>query len=123
VAGDYRFMGAPDHTVALGLSGDLSLGRVFDVQYRLDYNWRSDLFGSNTTDAGVYRIPSYGLLSASLSREFDVARGSLRATFWGSNLMDADHLLYHFNAGAGGPIPSAVWGEPRTLGLTLRLDL
>jgi len=123
VAGDYRFMGAPDHTVALGLSGDLSLGRVFDVQYRLDYSWRSDFFGSNTTDAGVYRIPSYGLLNGSLSREFDVARGSLRATFWGSNLMDTDYLLYHFNAGAGGPIPSAVWGEPRTLGLTLRLDL
>ena len=123
VAADYRFMGAPEHTLSLGLGGDLTFGSETIAAYRLDYAWRSAFFGSNTTDAGVYRVPSFGVLNGSVSRDFNLSVGSLRATLWGANLMDSEYLLYHFNAGAGGPIPSAVWGEPRTLGLTLRLDL
>ena len=68
-------------------------------------------------------MPSYGLLNGSVSREFGLPMGRISATLWGTNLADSDYYSYHFNAGAGGPIPSAVWGEPRTLGLTLRLDL
>lgn len=123
VAGDYRFMGAPEHTLALGLSGDLAFNGEPLGSYRLDYQWKSAFFGSNTTDAGVYRVPSYGLLNGSVSREFGLPMGRISATLWGTNLADSDYYPYHFNAGAGGPIPSAVWGEPRTLGLTLRLDL
>lgn len=123
VASDYRFMGAPEHSVSLAWSGVLGASAETGLRYSVSYSWRDQFFGSNTTDAGVYKVPAYGLMSGDLSRAWDFDWGSLEASLWGTNLLDTAYYRWHYNAGAGGPIPSGVWGEPRTIGLKLKLEL
>ena len=89
----------------------------------MSYSWRDQFFGSNTTDAGVYKVPAYGLMSGDLGRAWDFDWGSLETSVWGTNLLDTAYYRWHYNAGAGGAIPSGVWGEPRTIGLKLKLAL
>jgi iron complex outermembrane receptor protein len=123
VAGNYRFMGAPEHSVLLTWSGVVGASPESGLEYSISYSWRDQFFGSNTTDAGVYKVPAYGLVSGDLSRRLDFDWGTLGISLWGTNLLDTAYYRWHYNAGAGGPIPSGVWGEPRTIGLKLKLEL
>ena len=123
VAGNYRFMGAPEHSALLTWSGVVGASPESGLEYSISYSWRDQFFGSNTTDAGVYKVPAYGLVSGDLSRRLDFDWGTLDISLWSTNLLDIAFYRWHYNAGAGGPIPSGVWGEPRTIGLKLKLDL
>lgn len=123
IASDYRFMGAPEHSVLLAWSSVLGASAESGLRYSVSYSWRDQFFGSNTTDAGVYQVPAHGLMSGDLSRAWDFDWGSLEASLWGTNLLDTAYYRWHYNAGAGGAIPSGVWGEPRTIGLKLKLEL
>ena len=123
VAGNYRFMGAPEHSLLLAWSGVLGASAETGLRYSISYSWRDQFFGSNTTDAGVYKVPAYGLVSGDLSRTLDFDWGRLDVSLWGTNLFNTAYYRWHYNAGAGGPIPSGVWGEPRTIGLKLKLEL
>ena len=123
VASDYRFMGAPEHSLLLAWSGVLGGFNDRGFEYNISYSWRDQFFGSNTTDAGVYKVPAYGLVSGDLSRSVNFDWGRLDISLWGTNLLDNTYYRWQFNAGAGGPIPSGVWGEPRAIGLKLKLEL
>ena len=123
VVSAYRFMGAPEHSVLLTWAGVVGASLDGGLEYSISYSWRDQFFGSNTTDAGVYKVPAYGLISGDLRRTLDFAWGRLEASLWGTNLLDTAYYRWHYNAGAGGAIPSGVWGEPRTIGFKIKLEI
>ena len=53
------------------------------AEYSISYSWRDQFFGSNTTDAGVYKVPPYGLVSGDLGHTLDVDWGGLDVSLWG----------------------------------------
>ena len=122
VSAAYRFMGSPEHSVALDLHWEL--GSVLGARLTLDaaYSWQDDSYGSSGTAGGVYTIPGYGLTSGRITAARETALGRFSIALWGQNLADEDYYLAHFNGGTGSIVPTAAWGPPRSLGIALRYD-
>ena len=120
VADNFRFIGAPKESVMLSVHGNIAQWADRQLDYRFDYNWRNSTFGSKSTEAGIYQIPAYGLLSGQMSLTSVLGEGSVTVALWGKNLLNQDYYRARFNGGAAGVIvPSVIWGEPRSVGVTL----
>lgn len=123
VAANYRFVGAPRHAVNTRAMIELGAIGSATLDLQLDYSWQDTFFSSTTLAAGTFRIPAYGVANASLQLRQSLPRGELRMAAWIRNATDREYFLARFNGGAGSVVPSAIWGEPRTLGLDIEYAL
>lgn len=115
-ADDYRFLYAPKHHFVSRLRYQLPATPVGRLNAELQYSWQDAMYSSDTATAGDYRITGYGLLNARVAMtEIDVAGGAVELVAWANNLLDEEYYSAHFNAG----LPSAIWGDPRTVGVEL----
>jgi len=122
VAGQYRFMAAPDQALTLGAEVLLPSAGLGELTASVHHAWQSETYGSATFDAGRYVLDAWGVTDARL--RWTMAQGdyTLDLSLWARNLADKDYYLAHFNGGAGAPVPSAIWAAPRSVGLDFRLS-
>ena len=114
--------GVPKFTYTLG--GDLSAplgslgGRDLSLYLHGDYSHRST-FNTSSNDSRYADVPAYGIANARIG--FRTDDGLLDVSIWARNLFDKDYYQTLSPAVTG--IVTALIGEPRTLGVTLRTKL
>lgn len=118
VAADYRFTNAPAHTLALDVTYDLPPTPVGRLSANANYTMQSDKF-TNATITGGYVVGDYGLLNARLALTDIPGLAGVRVALWARNLADKEYYLMQFNIGR----PGAIFGEPRTYGIDLSIEL
>ncbi len=121
VAGQYRFMAAPEQAFTLGAEVRLPGIGVGELTASLQHAWQSETYGSATLDAGRYVLDAWGVTDARVRWQYTRGAYTLDLSAWGRNLADETYYLAHFNGGAGAPVPSAIWGAPRSLGMDVTL--
>ena len=119
MARDYRFTNAPAHTLALDLSYDLPPTPIGKLTANVNYSLQSDKFTNATVTGGRYVVGDYGLMNARLSLGDIPGLAGVSAALWARNLTDKDYYLLQFNIGR----PGAIYGEPRTYGIDLSVEL
>jgi len=119
VAADYRFTNAPAHTLAFDVTYDLPPTPVGRLSANANYTMQSDKFTNATITGGRYVVGDYGLLNARLALTDIPGLAGVRAALWARNLADKEYYLMQFNIGR----PGAIFGEPRTYGIDLSMEL
>ncbi len=117
-----RLPGVPKFTYSVGGEAGTAVGRWddFDVELygRADYSHRSS-FNTSSSNSRYAQVPGYGLLNARIGiRDAD---GAWDLSVWARNLTNQDYFQT-LGASAQGSI-TALIGEPRTWGATLRTRL
>lgn len=126
IASQYRFVGAPKHTFQAYIAGTLSSTNQHLLSYRLNLSWQDDYFTNKSANARQFSIPSYTLLSGNIEwlPPLRIGKGTTRITLWGRNLLDEDYYTNRFNGAIGKKIvPSATWGEGRSVGINISYEL
>lgn len=114
--------GVPKFTYTLG--GDASAplgnlgGRYLSVYGHADYSHRSS-FNTSPSDSRFANVPGYGIANARIGIRTD--DGLFDLSLWARNLFDKDYFQTLSAANTG--MVTALIGEPRTLGATLRTRL
>jgi len=114
--------GVPKFTYTLG--GDVSAplgslgGRDLSVYAHADYSHRSS-FNTSSSNSIYADVPAYGIANARIG--FRTDDGLLDLSVWARNLFDKDYFQTLSPAATG--IVTALIGEPRTVGLTLRTKI
>lgn len=133
VAGDevalYRMQNTPRHQLTARLDTDVATLRFGTVTMSVDYNYKDHIFTSaRPNPPGAYPpgdfIPSYSLVNArlSLNGEDWLGHGRFEVSAWVRNAFDKEYRIegqgsfYQLHATRLG-----VFGEPRTIGVDLRL--
>lgn len=117
-----RLPGVPKFTYTLG--GDISAplgnlgGRGVQVYAHADYSHRSS-YNTSSSNSRYANVPAYGLANARIG--FRTDDGLFDLSVWARNLFDKDYFQT-LSPGATGLV-TALIGEPRTVGLTLRTKL
>lgn len=116
VSGIWRFTTSPKYRISAGT--DYTLPRIngADITASLNYSLTDDYYSVATISPTTYRIKGYGLVDARLALN-DLAVGAVDVTvaLWGRNLTDETYYIGHFNGG----VPSAIFGEPRSYGVSV----
>ncbi|MBO9695016.1 MAG: TonB-dependent receptor [Sphingopyxis sp.] len=114
--------GVPKFTYTLG--GDVSAplgnlgGRDLSLYGHADYSHRST-FNTSPSDSRYADVPAYGIANARIGIRTD--DGLLDLSLWARNLFDEDYFQTLSAQNSG--IVTALIGEPRTIGATLRTKL
>jgi iron complex outermembrane receptor protein len=114
--------GVPKFTYTLG--GDVSAplgnlgGRDLSVYAHGDYSHRSS-FNTSSSNSIYADVPAYGIANARIGLKTD--DGLFDLSIWARNLFDKDYFQTLSAQNTG--IVTALIGEPRTVGLTLRTKL
>lgn len=114
--------GVPKFTYTLG--GDVSAplgslgGRDLAVYAHADYSHRSS-FNTSSSNSIYADVPAYGIANARIGIRTE--DGLLDLSLWARNLFDKEYFQTLSPAVTG--IVTALIGEPRTLGVTLRTKL
>jgi iron complex outermembrane receptor protein len=114
--------GVPKFTYTLG--GDISApltrlgGRELSVYAHADYSHRST-FNTSSSNSAYADVPAYGIANARIG--FRTDDGLFDLSVWARNLFDKDYFQTLSPAVTG--MVTALIGEPRTVGLTLRTKL
>lgn len=114
--------GVPKFTYTLG--GDVSAplgnlgGRDLSLYAHADYSHRST-FNTSSSDSRYADVPAYGIANARIG--FKTDDGLLDVSIWARNLFDKDYFQTLSPAVTG--LVTALIGEPRTIGATLRTKL
>lgn len=114
--------GVPKFTYTLG--GDASAplgnlgGRDLSAYVHVDYSHRST-FNTSSSNSRYADVPAYGIANARIG--FKTDDGLLDLSIWARNLFDKDYYQTLSPAVTG--IVTALIGEPRTIGATLRTKL
>lgn len=117
-----RLPGVPKFTYTLG--GDVSAplaslgGREVSVYAHADYSYRSS-FNTSSSNSVHADVPAFGIANARIG--FRTDDGLFDLSVWARNLFDKDYFQT-LSPGATGLV-TALIGEPRTVGLTLRTKL
>lgn len=118
----YQLPGVPKFTYTLG--GDVSAplgnlgGREIALYGHADYSHRSS-FNTSSSDSRYADVPAYGIANARIGIRTD--DGFFDLSIWARNLFDKDYFQTLSAANTG--IVTALIGEPRTIGATLRTKL
>ena len=118
----YQLPGVPKFTYTLG--GDVSAplgnlgGRDLALYGHADYSHRST-FNTSSSDSRYADVPAYGIANARIGIRTD--DGLFDLSIWARNLFDKDYFQTLSAANTG--IVTALIGEPRTIGATLRTKL
>jgi iron complex outermembrane receptor protein len=111
--------GAPKFTYTLGSDIAQPLGnwgsRGIALYGHADYSHRSS-FNTSASNSRYAQVPAFGILNARIGLRADDARWDL--SVWARNLTDKDYFLTLSPTNTG--VISALVGEPRTVGVTLR---
>ncbi|HEY0596809.1 TonB-dependent receptor [Sphingopyxis sp.] len=114
--------GVPKFTYTLG--GDVSAplsslgGRDLSIYAHADYSHRSS-FNTSSSDSIYADVPAYGIANARIG--FKTDDGLFDLSIWARNLFDKDYFQTLSAQNTG--IVTALIGEPRTVGATLRTKL
>ena len=114
--------GVPKFTYTLG--GDVSAplgnlgGRDLSIYAHADYSHRSS-FNTSSSDSIYADVPAYGIANARIG--FKTDDGLFDLSIWARNLFDKDYFQTLSAQNTG--IVTALIGEPRTIGATLRTKL
>ena len=115
-------VGAPQWIVNPGLSYRHPLLTSLSGELQARYSWHSSYFGT-ADDSQFARVPSYGILNLRYSIGGTWRQHPVSLSFWSNNALNRRDMiggvlvagrLYHYMG-----TPAA----PRTIGITLRLDL
>lgn len=123
VADQYQFVGAPKHTFQLSIAGALLKSLEHQLNYKLNFSWQDDYFTIKSANASQFTVPSYALFSGHIEWLKPVKKGYMSVALWGRNLLDVDYYTNRFNGAIGKVVPSATWGEGRTIGLSFKYEL
>jgi iron complex outermembrane recepter protein len=113
VALDSKFLQSPERTASASLEVPWKL-RIADLTLRLDYAWRSTTWYDYPPES-IARQPAFGLLNLQLTAL--AAQRPIEFSLWARNLTNTRYLVRAF---AGDSISTAIPGDPRTVGLTVR---
>lgn len=114
--------GVPKFTYTLG--GDVSAplgnlgGRDLSIYAHADYSHRSS-FNTSSSDSIYADVPAYGIANARIG--FKTDDGLFDLSIWARNLFNKDYFQTLSAQNTG--IVTALIGEPRTIGATLRTKL
>ncbi|HWW59142.1 MAG TPA: TonB-dependent receptor [Sphingopyxis sp.] len=114
--------GVPKFTYTLG--GDVSAplgtlgGRALSLYAHADYSHRST-FNTSSSNSAYADVPAFGIANARIG--FRTDDGLFDLSVWARNLFDKDYFQTLSPQNTG--IVTALIGEPRTVGLTLRTKL
>ena len=117
-----RLPGVPKFTYSVG--GDASAplgalgGRDLSLYVHADYSHRST-FNTSPSNSRFADVPAFGIANARIG--FRTDDGLLDLSIWARNLFDKDYFQT-LSPGATGLV-TALIGEPRTVGVTLRTRL
>ena len=117
-----RLPGVPKFTYTIG--GDVSAplgtlgGRDLSLYAHADYSHRST-FNTSSSNSRYADVPAFGLANARIG--FRTDDGLLDLSIWARNLFDKDYFQTLSAANTG--LVTALIGEPRTIGATLRTKL
>jgi iron complex outermembrane receptor protein len=115
VTSQSNFLQTPDTTAALAV--DLPIRFSFgELGIHADYSWRDDI-AFRADPSTLAKQDAYGLANAAIS--FRLARGDTEILLWGRNLGDERYL----DRLTQGSLVTALPGDPRTFGVSLRVDL
>jgi iron complex outermembrane receptor protein len=115
-------VGAPRWILNPGLTWRHRLFANLSGEFQAGYSWHSSYFGT-ADDSQLARVPSYGILNVRYSIAGKWRERPLTLSFWSNNALDRREMiggvlvagrLYHY---MGTP------AVPRTVGITLRVDL
>jgi iron complex outermembrane receptor protein len=118
----FQLPGVPKYTYTLG--GDASAplgalgGRDLSLYAHADYSHRST-FNTSSSDSRYADVPGYGIANARIGIRTD--DGLFDLSIWARNLFDKDYFQTLSAANTG--IVTALIGEPRTIGATIRTKL
>jgi iron complex outermembrane receptor protein len=111
-----RLPGVSKFAYSLGADASQPLGHYVEGYVHADYLHRSS-FNSTATNSIYGVVPAYGVLNARVGLRF--ADGTYDLAFWARNLINEDYYISR-SPGTFGLITALV-GEPRTVGATLRV--
>jgi len=105
---------APRHSlfIAVYYARDFYMGRL---RFRADYRYQGESF--REPDNSVTIQPAFDLVDASVA--YEVADNSWEATLWAKNIMDKEYISHLYVLGGN---DYALFGTPRTYGLTITLN-
>ncbi|MGJ0239736.1 TonB-dependent receptor [Novosphingobium fluoreni] len=107
--------GVSKFAYTLGVDASQPVGQDVEAYVHADYLHRS-AFNSTATNSIYGIVPGYGLLNARVGLRF--GDGTYDVAFWARNLTNEDYYVQR-SPGTFGLI-TAIVGEPRTFGATLR---
>lgn len=114
--------GIPKFTYTLGADVAQPIGdwgeRAVELYGHADFSHRSS-FNTSASNSRYGEIAGYGVLNARLGLRFDDARWDL--SVWARNLTDEEYFQTLSPTNTG--LVSAILGDPRTWGVTLRTKL
>ena len=114
--------GVPKFTYTLGGDASAPLGalgaRDLSLYVHADYSHRST-FNTSSSDSIYADVPAFGIANARIG--FRTDDGLFDLSLWARNLFDKDYFQTLSAQNTG--IVTALIGEPRTVGLTLRTKL
>ena len=117
-----RLPGVPKFTYTLGGEVSAALGRLGGRDLALyghaDYSHRST-FNTSSSNSAYANVPAFGIANARIGLRTE--DGLLDLSVWARNLFDKDYFQT-LSPGQTGLV-TALIGEPRTLGVTLRTKL
>lgn len=117
-----RLPGVPKFTYTVG--GDLSAplgalgGRDLSIYAHADYSHRST-FNTSSSNSRFADVPAFGIANARIG--FRTDDGLFDLSIWARNLFDKDYFQTLSPANTG--LVTALIGEPRTIGATIRTKL
>jgi len=86
------------------------------LKYRVDYRFTDDQRGDIFSDTTIQ--PAFNLLDTSLI--WTSGSDTWEVSLWAKNLLDEDYVSHIYVVGPG---DIAVFGDPRTYGLTFRYNM
>ena len=110
---DSNFLHTPDATLFVAADRPLRVG-FGEINLHADYSWREDMPFAYDRQS-LARQDEYGLLNAMITARFDSR--NLELTLWAKNLADQRYLVRALDTGS---LVTAIPGDPRTFGASLR---
>ena len=112
---DSKFIQTPEWTTNVPLQYSRSLASYGQLTLRADYAHRSEFY-NDAQNSRRTREPGYGLLNASVTWQSADAYIGLR--LFGTNLTDAEYLMFGIDRTAGLGYSSGTFGRPLEWGVT-----
>ncbi|WP_372865324.1 TonB-dependent receptor [Spongiibacter sp.] len=115
---------APEHNYTLGLEYQRSLESLPTsplLTASVDYAWTDERYGTAfNDDMEGFKMDDYGIVNARLAlSEISLGSADLEIAAWGRNLDDEEYKVHAISLGL---FRSAVFGEPKSYGVDLKLS-
>ena len=113
--GGQRLAGVPKWSASLGTDASHALTDRIDLYGHADWSWRSEYF-TVASNSHYGLVPGYDLTNIRIGLRLDKGRFDL--SVWARNVFDKNYFQTLSVANTG--LVTAILGDPRTVGVTLR---